>query len=254
MKWENDWPVIGVDYDKNGVGEPVARFAKPNVGREYPPVELQTSDEFESTDMGLQWQWNGNPNNDWCSVSERRGWMRLHSQPTVRAARNLWDVPGLLLQKMPAPAFSVATQVDCRGQHAGERVGLIVFGMDYAYIGIVKTEPGYRIVLVDCRKADKGTPEQVVDSADISHPGVHLRIDVKPENPGEIIPKVLCTFAYSVDGVSYKRLGESFVAREGTWVGAKVGVFASAPSGGAGHGHADLDWFRVGKPDDSLHR
>ncbi|MBO9657433.1 MAG: glycoside hydrolase 43 family protein, partial [Chitinophagaceae bacterium] len=32
MKWVNDWPVIGVDKDGDGKGEPVMEYKKPNVG------------------------------------------------------------------------------------------------------------------------------------------------------------------------------------------------------------------------------
>jgi len=32
MRWLNDWPVIGIDKDGDGKGEPVAVYKKPNVG------------------------------------------------------------------------------------------------------------------------------------------------------------------------------------------------------------------------------
>jgi len=40
MKWQDNWPVTGVDKDKNDVGEPVASYKKPNVGTTYPIVTL----------------------------------------------------------------------------------------------------------------------------------------------------------------------------------------------------------------------
>ncbi|HEY0040422.1 MAG TPA: glycoside hydrolase 43 family protein, partial [Flavisolibacter sp.] len=36
MKWVADWPVIGVDKDGDGKGEPVTRYKKPNVGKVFP--------------------------------------------------------------------------------------------------------------------------------------------------------------------------------------------------------------------------
>jgi beta-xylosidase len=249
MRWEYDWPVIGVDLDKNGIGEPVVRFTKPNVGKVYPREEPQTSDEFGSAGLGLQWQWNGNPDSTWFSLSERSGWMRLHSQPMAGTGRNLWDVASLLLQKMPAPSFRVTARMVLSAEHTGERAGLIVFGSDYAYIGIVRSERGYSMVQAVCRKAEKGSPEQVVDSVDIPGAEVLFQVDVRPDSLAAVVPKVLCTFRYSIDGVSFRELGDSFVAREGIWVGAKIGVFGCKPSGGGARGHADLDWFRVGRPD-----
>ena len=46
MKWINDWPVIGVDKDGDGCGEPVLTYKKPNVGKTYPictPQEVTSS-------------------------------------------------------------------------------------------------------------------------------------------------------------------------------------------------------------------
>jgi hypothetical protein len=68
---------------------------------------------------------------------------------------------------------------------------------------------------------------------------------VKPENEKEIVPKVLCSFSYSIDGKEYTTLGKEFVAREGQWVGAKVGVFAVAGAKAMRPGYADFDWFRI---------
>ena len=65
MKWENDWPVMGEDYDGNGIGEPVATYKKPNVGKSYPVQVPQTSDEFDDTTLGLQWQWQSNFKDSW---------------------------------------------------------------------------------------------------------------------------------------------------------------------------------------------
>jgi hypothetical protein len=102
-----------------------------------------------------------------------------------------------------------------------------------------------RLIQSVCLRADKGSHEQVVDSVDVPGTGVTFRVEVKPENRKEIIPKVLCTFAYSLDGREFAPLGSVFLAREGVWVGAKVGLFSSAPELSAATGYADVDWFRV---------
>ncbi|MEI6143860.1 MAG: hypothetical protein WCP85_31565 [Mariniphaga sp.] len=40
---------------------------------------------------------------------------------------------------------------------------------------------------------------------------------------------------------------EIFTARQGKWIGAKVGLFCINPLQGGVRGHADVDWFRVEK-------
>ena len=59
--------------------------------------------------------------------------------------------------------------------------------------------------------------------------------------------EIIClTFAYSLDGKKYTTVGESFTARQGKWIGAKVGLFCVTPNEG-NRGWADVDWFRMNK-------
>src|SRR5204862_107563 len=97
MRWIRDWPVIGTDK-----GEPVLVWRKPDVERSYPAAAPQTTDEFDSNKLGLQWQWNANYRTKWFTLSARPGWLRLFSVPKPDRAVNLWLVPNLLLQKLPA--------------------------------------------------------------------------------------------------------------------------------------------------------
>ncbi|HEY5807073.1 MAG TPA: family 43 glycosylhydrolase, partial [Povalibacter sp.] len=73
MEWNDDWPLMGTDPDKDGKGEPVLRHRKPDIGKTYPPAAPQTSDEFTAPTLGLQWQWNANPQADWASLTASPG-------------------------------------------------------------------------------------------------------------------------------------------------------------------------------------
>ena len=55
----------------------------------------------------------------------------------------------------------------------------------------------------------------------------------------------LCRFWYSLDGKSFKPAGDTFQAREGRWIGAKVGFFCSSFGTGKDRGWIDIDWFRI---------
>lgn len=245
MRWELDWPVMGIDRNGNGIGEPVESFTKPNVGISYPIRVPQSTDEFESASLGLQWQWEANYESSWFSTEAQKGWLRLYAQRPSASYKNLWNVASLLLQKLPAPNFSATTRVKFLPQSTDEKAGLVVFGMDYASITIEKSNEGYRVVQTVCEKAEKGSPEKTMASALVSSPELFFRVTVKPENEKEIVPKVLCSFSYSVDGKQFTMLGREFVAREGQWVGAKVGIFAAAGAKATKPGYADFDWFRI---------
>ena len=57
----------------------------------------------------------------------------------------------------------------------------------------------------------------------------------------------ICTFSYSVDGKKYISVGEPFTARQGKWIGAKVGLFCVNPHDAPNRGWVDADWFRITK-------
>ena len=61
----DDWPVIGIDKDEDGCGEPVLFYKKPDVGKKYSVCTPQESDEFNSQNLSPQWQWNANINEKW---------------------------------------------------------------------------------------------------------------------------------------------------------------------------------------------
>src|ERR1044072_3541954 len=79
MKWVNDWPVIGVDKDGDGKGEPVRTYKKPNVGKVYPIQTPAESDEFNGLTLGKQWQWQANPKGTWTFMNMANGSLRLYS-------------------------------------------------------------------------------------------------------------------------------------------------------------------------------
>jgi beta-xylosidase len=243
MKWENDWPLIGIDFDKNGIGEPVDKFIKPNVGSQYPIEVPQTSDEFESLKLGLQWQWESNFKEFWYSLSARKGYLRLYSEE-LTGNKNLWNIGRLLLQKMPAAKFSTTTKIELNEKVSG-KAGLVAFGQDYAYIALEKNDKGYALSQVICTKANQGKKEETMASIPLSKNSIYLKVNVYPENEEAIIPKVLCDFSYSTDGETFQKLGTTFTAKEGQWVGAKIGLFSVRESKMEEAGFVDVDWVRV---------
>ena len=59
---------------------------------------------------------------------------------------------------------------------------------------------------------------------------------------------VMCDFSYSLDGKKFQKLGKPFQAKEGQWIGAKVGMFCTRPALVTNDGGwADVDWFRITK-------
>ncbi|MGL2988060.1 glycoside hydrolase family 43 protein [Flavobacterium sp. RSSA_27] len=236
MRWENDWPIIGVDTDKNGVGEPVATYKKPTVGKTYPIQTPSESDEFNVPQLGLQWQWHANPKVSWGFPSSM-GYYTLFCQTRPQNSTNLWEVGNVLLQKFPAENFTVTTKLTFNARALEEQIGLVIMGLDYSYLKLKKTENGYGVSQVTCMKMDKEGKETESAIVPLSSNTCYLRVQVKTGG--------ICTFYYSLDNQEFHLIGQSFTAREGKWIGSKVGLFALRDTTTNDAGNANIDWFRI---------
>jgi len=236
MKWVKDWPVIGVDADGDGCGEPVSGYKKPNVGKSYPIETPVESDEFNSEKLGLQWQWHANPKQS-TGMPSPMGFMRLYAEFMPDDFVNFWQLPNLLLQKSTADELTATTKVDFYSKTPEEKTGLIVMGLNYTSFALVKKEKGYELQQSICIDAEKKNPERVVAIKEIAESKIYLRVQVKSG--------AMCHFSYSIDGKNFIAFGEPFKTRQGKWIGAKVGVFCLSPLKTGSRGYADYDWFRV---------
>ncbi len=236
MIWKNDFPVIGADPDGDGTGEPVSKHRKPNVGKTHPIETPPDSDEFDGETLGLQWQWHANLAPLWAFPFPSRGVLRLNSVQIEPSARNLWDVPNLLLQKFPADKFTATTKVTLTQRVEGETFGLLVMGIDYSYLGIKLRGGKLYIAQAIAKDADKGSAE--TENVPFAFTGntIYLRVSVEPG--------AVCRFSFSTDGKTFTNAGEAFKAREGRWIGAKIGYFFARPTKFNDSGTVDIDWIR----------
>ena len=248
MEWKSDWPVIGVDADGDGCGEPVHEYRKPNIGKTVGIVTPAESDEFNSTELGLQWQWHANYQ-DTFGFTTNMGYMRIYSHILSPEFVNFWEVPNLLLQKFPAEEFTATTKLKVSAKDDGQMSGLIVMGWDYAFLGVEKSGEGFILKYVQCKDAEQKTPEKtsvvgMLDKCRTFEAGLYpnyeidIYLRVKVEAGGK------CSFYYSTDGKRFHNVGDTFIARQGKWIGAKVGLFSVAPYG-KGRGWVDADWVRI---------
>jgi hypothetical protein len=135
----------------------------------------------------------------------------------------------LLLQKFPARSFVARTRVELHGAGGAERAGLIVTGREHAALAVRHDGARNEILAI------VNGHEEVVAVAKAGP--VDLRVEVG--DGGE------CTFGYAAGGGPWRPAGIRFRAREGVWIGAKVGLFnVSAGATHAPGGHADFEYFR----------
>lgn len=250
MKWINDWPVIGVDKDGDGCGDPVSRYRKPKTDKTYPIETPVESDEFDTRKLGLQWEWHANYQ-DVFGFTTNMGYARIYGHELSSHFKNFWEVPNLLMQKFPAEEFTATAKLKVSAKDDGQLSGLIIMGWDYSWIGVEKQGEKFLLKQAVCKDAEQGNLEQVSTLA-VLEPSRKFEAGLFPNYEREIYIRVhvdkgaYCRFSYSLDGKKFTEAGTLFKARQGKWIGAKVGMFSVTPHGKE-RGWVDVDWFRVEK-------
>lgn len=267
-RWVNDWLVIGDDKDGDGCGVPVLKWKKPNLpsSGDFQPAE---DDDFNSTELGLQWQFEGPYSHYWYFCDAKKSKLRLYGVQQPEDFHNLSDLQNALLQKFPTENFTVTTKVrfipNPGYKKKGEEAGLIIKGQDYAALKFITTEEGCVMRYVTCEDAMKGKEEKTIEEIpveltslpapytqkyavdDIPQPrnttsDFYLRVKVQSQGYANAITSS-AQFYYSTDGKQYKKIGTPFTVKEGKWIGAKIGFYNSRPTSNNDGAFFDVDYI-----------
>lgn len=229
--WTDGFPFIGVDYDGNGIGEPVKVCKKPAAGNITEPHAPQTSDMFDSERLAVQWQFNHNPELSRLSLTERPGWLAVRP---LHAAR-LREARNQLTQKIMGFESRATVKIDFSQLAVGSRCGLECIGNKFMAIGVqAEIVAGQR---KDVIYMERDGEVQVVRPVPANADGVvYLRLDVDT-------PKNEFQFLYSFDGKTFDKAGEPFEMSDGDWKGCRTGIYCYTTDESAAGGPALFDWF-----------
>ncbi len=241
-KWENDWPVVGLDHNNDGIGNPVMEYTKPNIKTVGKVDQIQLSDEFNGKQIGKQWQWTANVWKDYCFIGKGK----LYIKPYQSADMNLVNAPNIITQMFPDFNFRATAKVKIQSKKGLIRGGLSVMGYECYDIGILKN--GDTNQLSVRLKGEQDTLISVPKSE------LFLRLDAKGQLPlplslsnldDKYSGDVYCQFSYSLDGQKYFPLGKQFKASPGIWTGARLGLFCLEKE--KSEGKLEVDWFHIEK-------
>jgi len=227
--WTNHWPVWGTPGAPGRV--PVAA-RKPIQGK--PVCQPATSDGFAAPTLGLQWQWNHNPDGSRWSLTERPGFLRL--KPTM--ATNFWTARNTLTQKGQGPWSRGEVKFDLSHLESGDVCGLGTLGKVNAHIAVNGGSDGQLFLSMNVF-ADHGINETRVAAEAIQAKEIFLRTDLD-----FFREKGICS--YSLDGKNWTPLGGEFGLafdwRTGTFQGEQFAIFCYNPN--SGDGFVDVGPFR----------
>ncbi len=230
MKWENGWPVIGVNGKlPESLDLPASKGINPGI---------VASDEFTRKPgepaLPLVWQWNHNPENSLWSVTKRKGYLRL---TTGRVDTLFVQARNTLTQRTFGPVSSGITAIDVTNMKEGDFAGLALLQKKFGQVGVKYANGVKSIVMVN------GSARIPVEAQSVSltQKTVYLKAECDFRDKVDI-----GYFFYSLDGKTWLPIGSQLKMEYSMphFMGYRFGLFNySTKTPG---GYVDFDYFRIG--------
>jgi len=229
VKWKDGWPILGVDGKV-----PETLNLPPSVGL---IPNIVASDEFErkknDSKLPLVWQWNHNPVDNFWSLKDRKGYLRLM---TGRIDSTFVQARNTLTQRTIGPVCAGTTALDISQMKEGDFAGLSLLQRNYGLVG-VKFENGKKSIVMVNTKDDQPL---IQESIPLTQKRIYLKAtcdftDKKDE----------AQFYFSLDGKNWSSIGITLKMSYTLphFMGYRFGLFnyATAQTGG----FVDFDYFRI---------
>lgn len=222
VKWVDGWPIPGVN------GKDAITYQKPNVGKNYKIKAPATTDEFNGKKLGLQWQWNHNPDNTKWSLKERGGYMRLKASlaTDLKTARNT------LTQRVQGPSSEGTVEIDVSNLKDGNVAGFGIFEFPYAYVAVQQEGTTRKVVMCN----DGNIIETPIENLRQDKVWIRARVTDKD---------FTARFYYSLNGKTFYPVGNVLKMDLGLpWTANRFALFNFTTKETGVDGAADFNWFR----------
>lgn len=221
VEWVDGWPMLGKG------GRDVITYPMPAVGKKYPVKSPATTDEFNTPKLGLQWQWNHNPDPEKWSLTEKKGVMRLKAS----VAQSLKTARNTLTQRVQGPSSEGTVEMNVKGLKEGNVAGFGVFEFPYAYVAVTRSGGVSKIGMYNDDKEI-----EVIDNFQGENIWIRARVTDKD---------FTAKFYYSLDGKSFAPIGNDLKMGLGLpWTANRFALFNFSTTESGMDGYADFNWFR----------
>jgi beta-xylosidase len=195
----------------------------PDHQSEAPPVRPQTSDDFSSTTLEPQWEWNHNPDDAHWSLNARSGFLRL----IPMQASDLLTARNTLTQTMQDDALEFTVRLDVGAIRPGVHAGIAMFEKSAGGVEVVQV--GNERYLNYFHLPDQARGPLVSDKT------LQLRIRIDGDR---------ADYFYSLDdGRIFHPIGGTSQIRASWWKGPRPSLFAYTTAD-TDPGVVDFDWVR----------
>ena len=206
VTWVDEWPIIGeVLPEKVGT----MKWTGPMPSKEKEKLHLRRSDDFDNSQLAVQWQWNYQPRQEMFSLTERPGWLRLKAFRPLEPNQLLKAGNTLTQRTFRTPANCVTIKMDISRMTDGQKAGLCHLSSRSSGLGVVQTN-GKRYL--EYRHNDQSTLGMELTQ---SHVWFQSRwgLDGKSQ------------YYYSLDGDVFVPFGTVYQMVWGNYRGDRIGIY-----------------------------
>ena len=198
-----------------------------------PETVQKGENDYNGSNLKLEWQWNHNPNNKFWSLTERDGYLRL---TTANKATGLLDARNTLTQRTYGPTCSGDIAIETANMKNGDVAGLAALQANYGYVG-VKMENGQKYIVMVNAESGKA---QEIENIPIEQDRVYLRADFNFYQHADD-----ADFYYSLDGTTWNKIGNTLNMSYTIphFMGYRFAIFNYATQSTGGY--VDVDYFHV---------
>jgi alpha-N-arabinofuranosidase len=227
--WEEGWPIVSP-----GIGRVEFEHTTPNLPEHKWPAR-PARDSFDADTLGLDWNFLRTPREEFWSLQDRPGFLRLRLRPErLSELAN----PSFAGQRQRHMDFQASTCMEFSPGSSNECAGMVLLqNNNYHYRFVITGEPkkGKRLQLIQRRDGE----ESILAEQTIEGDQIYLMVSAQGQDYSFSYsnePEDWQLFAQNVDG----RMLSTPVA--GGFIGAYIGLYASS-SGKASENTADFAWF-----------
>lgn len=217
ISWVDDWPVVELVNGQWGGSYPFPDV----VCRGVPP--RPTSDDFTSSTLAHEWEWNHNPENDRWSTGDG-----LFLE-TATVTNDLYLAKNTLTRRIEGPVSIATIELDYSNMQDGDVAGLAALRDVSAWIGVRKTNGATRVVMTSDLTMAAGTWNTTSTGSEIASEAVtggsiwlRVEADIRTNAGGGT-----ARFSYSTDGAEFTALGTTLNMNR-NWqyfLGYRFGIF-----------------------------
>lgn len=227
LRWEDDWPVAGL-----GTGKVEFVYPAPHLPQHRWPAP-PACDHFDSPTLAPYWNFLRTPEEEFWSLQERPGYLRLRLRP-----QRLSELanPSFVGRRQQHIHFVVRTVLEFVPQSPYECAGLVLIqNQDFHYCLLLTREQGLLIQLI--RRAYGR--EEILAKRPVSGSRLYLKVEAHEQD---------YRFYFAEEAEAWQVMAENVDGRilstpvAGGFTGAYIGLYASS-NGQPSTNYVDFDWF-----------